>query len=138
LDWKKVFVIPVAVFVLWLAACSEAPTARGGTDFEGIWVGSARNTGSPNPTMRLTIQRDGESFGGVLSTMDGTFTEASIADVRVEGGQLFFRAVANGGNQFKDHLFLFNLQRDGKGIQGTWTDLLEGAEGPFVLEPAKD
>lgn len=136
--WKKYFVIPISVVFLCLAGCSEAPTVHGGTDFAGSWVGSAQKTGSANPTMRLTIQQDGEVIGGTLSTLDGTFTEVTIADVRLENGRLLFHAVANGGDLFKDHLFVFSLAREGKGIHGTWTDLLEGAEGPLLLESSPD
>jgi hypothetical protein len=62
-----------------------------------------------------------------------------MEDVHIdEDGALIFRARANGGGeQFQDHLFLFDALRKGDALEGTWTDILQGAQGPFTLELAE-
>lgn len=120
-----------------LAACSSH-TADGppNTDFAGKWSGAAYKTGSANPTFSLDLQQSGTAVTGNITSGDGTFQAVAMEDVHIgEDGALIFRARANGGGeQFQDHLFLFDAHRKGDTLEGTWTDILQGAQGPFTLD----
>jgi hypothetical protein len=127
--------LATALLVAMFAACSSH-TSEGppNTDFGGDWSGAAYKTGSANPTFSLALQQSGTTVTGTITSGDGTFQEAEMEDVRIEAdGGLVFRARANGGSQFKDHLFLFEAHRKGDTLEGTWTDILQGAQGPFTL-----
>ena len=128
-----IYAVGIMVLSLLAVGCSGDKTPSASTHFTGKWIGSAQKTGSSNPTMELEIREEDGQLSGVLSTLDGTFRSAVLADMRVVDGSLVFRAVANGDTQFKGHLYLFSLGRVGDGIEGTWTDVLEGAEGPLSL-----
>ena len=117
-------------------ACSSGATkGPPNTDFAGKWSGAAYKTGSSNPTFSLDLQQSGTTVTGTITSGDGTFQAVEMEDVHIdEEGSLIFRARANGGGeQFKDHLFLFDAHRTGDTLEGTWTDILQGAQGPFTL-----
>ena len=131
--------VPVlmTIILLLVTGCSGGTKVANGTDFAGRWLGSAEKTGSSNPTIRLEISTEGDRIDGNISTLDGTFKEVPLSDAVIEAGTLSFRAVANGETQFKDHLYLFSFRRQGGDLVGTWTDLLEGIEGPVSLSLEK-
>lgn len=137
LDMKRTIIIVFAVTLLWISGCSEQTTVDGRADFAGRWEGTAQKTGSPNPSIILEIKREDGAITGILNTLDGTFVDVSISDTKLEQGLLSFHAAANGGEQYRDHLFLFTMRRVGDELHGTWTDILEGAEGPLVLGAAE-
>jgi len=136
---KPLVWLATAFLIGMIAACSSH-TAEGppNTDFAGKWSGAAYKTGSANPTFSLDLQQSGTTVTGTITSGDGTFQTVTMEDVRIdEDGALIFRARANGGGeQFKDHLFLFDAQRKGDLLEGTWTDILQGAQGPFTLDLA--
>ncbi len=121
------------VFVVFLG-CSEQKPAPLSTDFAGTWLGSAENTGSPNPTFRLEIRQENGAITGSIDSKGREFVEADITDSRIENGVLYFHAKANGDTQYKDHLFIFSVRREADSLKGTWTDILEGMDGPFLLD----
>ena len=124
----------ITVLLLFAACSSSTPQGTPNTNFGGKWSGAAYKTGSANPSFRLDLQQAGDTVSGTMTSGDGTFQEAELEDVRIEeDGGLVFRARANGGTQFKDHLFLFDAHRKGDTLEGTWTDILQGAQGPFTL-----
>jgi len=127
-----------AVALLLLSGCSERLDVKASADFAGRWEGTAQQTGSANPTVILEINQKEGNITGVLNTLDGTFVDVNISDTKLEQDRLSFHAAANGGDQFRGHLFLFTLRRAGAELRGTWTDILEGAEGPLVLGAADD
>jgi len=135
---KKPLVWLATAFLIGTFAACSSHTADGppNTDFAGKWSGAAYKTGSANPTFSLDLQQSGTTVTGAITSGDGTFQTVTMEDVRIdEDGALIFRARANGGGeQFKDHLFLFDAHRKGDVLEGTWTDILQGAQGPFTLD----
>ena len=127
----------VTVLVLLVSGCSGGTKVATSTEFAGRWEGSAEKTGSPNPTIRLEIAMEGDAVTGSISTLDGTFQNVPLSDAVLAEGSLSFRGVANGETPFKDHLYLFSFRRVGDELVGTWTDLLEGIEGPVSLSLEK-
>lgn len=125
----------LAFLLLLLGACSlPSPEGPPNTDFGGKWSGAAYKTGSANPSFTLDLEQSADAVSGTISSGDGTFQAVALEDVHIEeDGGLIFRARANGGSQFKDHLFLFDAHRKGDTLEGTWTDILQGAQGPFTL-----
>ena len=136
LEMNRTILIFAAALIL-ISGCSERGDLDGRTDFAGRWEGTAQKTGSPNPSIILEIKQEDGAITGILNTLDGSFVDVSISDTKLEQGLLSFHAAANGGDQFRDHLFLFTVRRVGDELHGTWTDILEGAEGPLVLEAAE-
>lgn len=128
----------IAMALLLISGCSERPEVKGSGDFAGRWKGTAQKTGSANPTIILEISQNDGDITGVLNTLDGTFVDVNISDTKLEQGRLSFHAAANSGDQFRGHLFLFTMRRAGAELHGTWTDILEGAEGPLVLAAEDD
>ncbi|MGD2062215.1 MAG: hypothetical protein PVF51_01390 [Nitrospirota bacterium] len=123
-----------ALFALFGACSSTSTEAPPNTNFGGKWSGAAYKTGSANPSFSLDLEQSGDAVHGTITSGDGTFQAAELEDVHIEAdGGLIFRARANGGSQFKDHLFLFDAHRKDDTLQGTWTDILQGAQGPFTL-----
>ncbi len=130
---QKFAAIAFAAFLI-LLGCAQQNSQKENLDFSGKWFGTAQQTGSANPTFSLDIKNSNDMVTGVLNSMDKTFENVTIKDAKIENGKLFFRAVANGGTQYKDHLFVFSAQREGeKLLKGTWTDILEGAQGSFTF-----
>ena len=127
--------LATALLVGTFVACSSHPAAGPpNTHFAGKWSGAAYKTGSANPTFSLDLKQSGTTVTGTITSGDGTFQGVEMEDVRIDGGDLIFRARSNGGGkQFKDHLFLFDAHRKGDTLEGTWTDILQGAQGPFTL-----
>jgi len=130
---KTIVPILMTVLLFLVLGCSEGTRVATSTDFEGRWLGAAEKTGSPNPTVQLVIGKEGDAITGSITTLDGTFQNVPLSDAAISDGALSFRAVANGGAQFKDHLYRFAFRRQGDALVGTWTDLLEGIEGPISL-----
>ncbi len=134
---QKLAAVAIVVFILLLPllpGCSRQNSEKENLDFSGKWLGTAQQTGSANPTFSLDLKHSSGMVTGTINSMDKTFENVTIMDTRVESGKLFFRAVANGGIQYKDHLFVFSAQRKGDQLlQGTWTDILEGAQGTFTF-----
>jgi hypothetical protein len=129
--------LATALLVGIVAGCSShTADSPPNTDFAGKWSGAAYKTGSANPTFSLDLQQSGTTVTGIITSGDGTFQAVAIEDVQIdEDGDLIFRARANGGGrQFQDHLFLFDARRKSNLLEGTWTDILEGAQGPFTLD----
>lgn len=128
---KKFAAVAIVVFLI-LLGCSQQNSQKGNLDFSGKWFGTAQQTGSSNPTFSLDLKYSDGMVTGIINSMDKTFENVNIIDTRVEAGKLFFRAVANGGIQYKDHLFVFSAERKGdRLLEGTWTDILEGIQGSF-------
>ncbi len=132
---QKLTSVAIVVFILLLLpGCSGQNSEKENLDFSGKWLGTAQHTGSANPTFSLDLKHSNGMVTGTINSMDKTFENVTIMDTRIESGKLFFRAVANGGIQYKDHLFVFSAQREGEQLlQGTWTDILEGAQGSFTF-----
>ena len=132
--WIQKTTLILIVFFL-MPACSQQNSHKEmELKFSGNWIGSAQQSGSANPTFTLDIKNADGKLSGVINSMDKTFTNVNITDTRVGSESLLFRAVANGGTQYKDHLFAFNAYRQGDTLQGTWTDILEGSQGSFSLK----
>ncbi len=128
---QKLAAVAFVVFFI-LLGCSQQNSEKENLDFSGKWLGTAQQTGSANPTYSLDLEKSDGTVTGIINSMDKTFEDVTIKDTKIENGKLFFRAVANGGTQYKDHLFVFSAERKGENLlQGTWTDILEGAQGSF-------
>lgn len=135
---QKLAAVAIVVFLL-LSGCSRQSSQNEDMDFSGKWIGTAQQTGSANPTFSLDLKHSDGMVTGTINSMDKTFENVTIMDTRIETGELFFHAVANGGILYKDHVFVFSAQRKGDQLlEGTWTDILEGAQGFFTLKLRPD
>jgi hypothetical protein len=130
--------VAVALSLLLTACSGGAPDKAYDTNFAGTWAGSAARTGSANPTFTLDLKQEGRTVTGIITSRDGAFRDVEIQDAVIADGALTFHARANGSPQFQDHLFLFSARRSGNTVEGTWTDILEGAQGPFTLHAVQD
>ncbi len=127
----------LALFIILVFGCARMQ-GKGTSDFTGTWLGSAENTGSDNPTFLLIIEQKGSTISGILTSMDGTFQKVSIVNAALNNGTLTFRAVSNGGDRYRGHIFDFSMNRNGENIQGRWRDVLYGNQGSLTLTKQKE
>ncbi len=135
------FLLSTALIFLAVSGCSNSNQLGGekpSLDIQGTWTGSAQQTGSPNPTftLKLNTKESGEVWGTITS-MDGTFEEAIIADGKLVDKKVTFSATANGTNFRHGHTYTFEASVKGNMMEGIWKDILERGWGSFTVEREK-
>jgi hypothetical protein len=137
----NLFFLFTVLILLAVSGCSNANQSGGkklSLDIQGTWTGSAQQTGSPNPTFTLKLNtKEGGEVWGTITSMDGTFEEAIIADGKLVDKKVTFSATANGTNFRHGHTYTFEASVKGDMMEGIWKDILERGWGSFTVEREK-
>ncbi len=139
---KNLLVLTFCVFLVAATGCTPAGQDQAGEDvieanIQGLWKGSAQQTGSSNPTFNLKLnQREKGQVWGTITSMDGTFEDAIISGGKLAGNRLTFSATANGSNFRNGRSYTFEAEINGNKMDGTWKDILDRSWGPFTTERA--
>ena len=131
-------IIFFSLVLITMMGCAKTQSEHSGktaiAEIEGVWTGSAQQTGSPNPTftLKLNAKESGEVWGTITS-MDGTFEQAIISGGKIAEGKLTFSATANGTNFRNGHSFSFDADVKGDQLEGIWKDILDRNWGSFTV-----
>ncbi len=136
----QTLVLFVLLFLLSVSGCSkgngeiEKEVNAPPIDVQGVWSGSAQQTGSPNPTFTLKLNtKEGGKVWGTITSMDGTFEKAILSGGKVTDNKLTFSATANGSNERSGHTYSFEATVLDERMEGIWKDIRERNWGTFTV-----
>jgi hypothetical protein len=133
-------VLFVLLFSLSLSGCSKENGEMGegvngpSVNVQGVWSGSAQQTGSPNPTFTLQLNtKEADKVWGTITSMDGTFEKAILSGGKITDNKLTFSATANGSNERSGHTYSFEAKVLDQRMEGIWKDIRERSWGTFTV-----